>query len=137
MPIAAGVVGNGRVAAVLAAFDMAAERRRATAFDSAHNLELVEADVTGIGYPPCRTVIAENIRDFQGRAQHSRRASARCLNLLELDRDVLQRAHDRIDGPGRHPRVERRVLKLSVAEQHLNHANVGVLFQQMRGEAVP
>jgi hypothetical protein len=39
------------------------------------------------------------------------------LNLLELDRDVLQRAHDCINGLGGHPRVERGILKLGMAEQ--------------------
>jgi hypothetical protein len=116
MPIAAGIVSNGGIAAVFAAFDMATERRRAAVLDSTHHLELVETDMAGIGLTPCRTMVAENIRDLQRLPQHPRRASARCLYLLELDRDVLQRAHDRIDGPGGHPRIERGVLKLSVAE---------------------
>jgi hypothetical protein len=41
-------------------------------------------------------MVAETIRDLQRLPRHPRRASARCLNLLELDCDVLQRAHDRI-----------------------------------------
>jgi hypothetical protein len=49
MPIAAAVVSNGGVGAVLAAFDMAAERRRAAALDRAHHLQLLEADMTGVG----------------------------------------------------------------------------------------
>src|SRR5262245_38262923 len=64
-------------------------------------------------------------------------ASAGRPDLLKLDRDVLQRAHHRIDGLGGHPRIERRILKLGVAEQHLDHPNVGVLLQKMGGEAVP
>ena len=86
---------------------------------------------------PCRTMVAENIRDLQRLPRHPRQASARCLNLLELDCDVLQRAHDRIDGLDGHPRVEGRVLKLGVPEQYLNHPNISVLLQQMAGEAVP
>src|SRR6266700_313315 len=34
-------------------------------------------------------------------------------------------------------RVQRRGVELGMAEQHLDDADVGVLFQQMRGEAVP
>src|SRR5271166_5721264 len=34
-------------------------------------------------------------------------------------------------------RVKRRGVELGMAEQHLDDADVGVLFQQMRGEAVP
>src|SRR5438045_5119460 len=65
MPVAAGVVGDGRVRAgvVLAAGDMAAERRRAAALDCAHHLQLVETDVSAVGFTPSGTVVAEDIRD--------------------------------------------------------------------------
>lgn len=115
----------------------AAEHHRAAVLDRRHHLQLAEAGTTGVGLVPCRTMAAENIRDLQSRARHRRQPSARCLNLLELDRDVLQRAHDRIDGLVGHTCVERRILKLGVAEQNLDHPDVGVLLQQMRGEAVP
>ena len=60
----AGVVGDLGMAArrVLAACDMAAERRRATALDRAYYLHLAEADMAGIGLPPRRPVVAEDIR---------------------------------------------------------------------------
>jgi len=45
----AGVVGNGRIGAVLAARDMAAEGCRAAAFDRRHYLQLVEVDMAGMG----------------------------------------------------------------------------------------
>jgi hypothetical protein len=67
MAIATGVVGDQRVRAVLAARDMAAERRGAAALDRRHDLELVEADVAGVGLPPCRAVVAEDLRDLQSR----------------------------------------------------------------------
>src|SRR5690349_6459726 len=62
MPVAAGVVGDGRVRAgvVLAARDMAAERRRAAALDCAHHLQLVETDVSAVGFTPSGTVVAED-----------------------------------------------------------------------------
>src|SRR5208283_2482069 len=41
---------------------------------------------------------------------------------------------DRLDGD---PGVERRGVELLVPEQHLDDAYVGLLFEQMRGEAVP
>ena len=61
MPVAAAVVGDDGVRAVLAARDMAAERRGAAALDGRHHLQLVEADVPGIGSAPRRPVVAENI----------------------------------------------------------------------------
>ena len=65
MPVAAGVVGDDGVRALLATLDMPAERRRAAALDGRHHLQLVEADVTGIGRTPRRPVVAEDIRDLQ------------------------------------------------------------------------
>ena len=47
---------------LLAAYDMAAERRGAAALDRRHHLELAEADVTGVGATPRRAVGAEDTR---------------------------------------------------------------------------
>src|SRR5437879_2088402 len=73
MPIAAAVVGNNSVRAILAARDVPAERHRAAALDRAHDLQLVEADVPGIGTPPRRPVVAKDIRDLQRGMGHGRR----------------------------------------------------------------
>ena len=51
--------------------------------------------------------------------------------------EMFERARDlaeRLDGDAG---VERRGIELLVPEQHLDHANVDLLLQQMRGEAVP
>jgi hypothetical protein len=58
---------------VLAARDMAAERRRATALDCTHHLQLFEAHMGAVGFAPSRAVIAEDIRDLQSRSNHGRR----------------------------------------------------------------
>jgi hypothetical protein len=55
-----------------AARDMAAEGCRAAVLDCRHYLELAEADTAGMGLPPCRSMIAEDIRDLQSRARHKR-----------------------------------------------------------------
>jgi hypothetical protein len=68
-------------AAVIAARDMAAERRRAAALDCAHHLELAEAHVAGIGLRPSRSMVAEDIRDLQGGTGHDRRGLCRRLLL--------------------------------------------------------
>ena len=60
--------------ALLAARDMAAERRRAAALDRRHHLQLVEADMAGIGPTPRRPVVAEDIRDLQRWTRHCARA---------------------------------------------------------------
>jgi len=53
------------VVALLAARDMAAERRRAAVLDGRHHPHLAEADMTGVGSAPSGTVTAEDIRDLQ------------------------------------------------------------------------
>src|SRR6195256_1636376 len=75
MPIAAGVVRDLGIAAsrVLAACDMPAERRGATALDRTHHLRLIEAHMPAVGLAPGRTVIAENVRDLQSWSIHGRR----------------------------------------------------------------
>jgi hypothetical protein len=57
---------------VLAARDMAAERRRATALDRIHHLQLLEAHMAAIGLTPSRAVIAEDVRDLQSWSSHGR-----------------------------------------------------------------
>ena len=36
-----------------------------------HHLQLVEADMAGVGLTPCRSMAAENIGDLQGRTRHA------------------------------------------------------------------
>ena len=127
-----------RVRAVLAALDMAAERRRAAALDRRHHLELAEADVAGVGAAPGRPVAAEDVRDLQSGTRHAAAATpaaAPSASVIGVSRSSgLMTVADRL---GRDLGVERRRLELGVAEQHLDHADVDVLFQQMGGEAVP
>jgi hypothetical protein len=77
MPVAAAVVGNDRMRAVLAAGHMAAERRRAAALDGTHHLHLFEADVPSVGSAPRRPMVAKYIRDLQARTGHGRGLLAR------------------------------------------------------------
>ena len=77
VPVAAGIVGNRRIGAILAARDMAAESCRAAVLDCRHHLQLVEADMAGIGSAPCRSTVAEDIRDLQSRARHKRLSVSR------------------------------------------------------------
>src|ERR1700751_956030 len=96
MPVAAGVVRDLGMAAgrVLAAGDMPAEPRRATALDRIHHLQLLKAHVGAVGLTPSRAVIAENIRDLQSWSSHGRwRYGAGGFSLSRLarrGRDPLQ-----------------------------------------------
>ncbi len=89
MPVAARVVGDVGVGTLLAAHDVAAERRGAAALDGRHHLELAEADVTGVGATPSRTEGAEDIRDLERRAGHGG-----LLGRLGLLGETFERAPD-------------------------------------------
>jgi hypothetical protein len=82
VPVAARVVGNDGVRALLAALDMAAECRRAAALDRCHHLQLVEADVAGIGRTPRHPVVAKDIRNLQRWTEHCRGRLGRWLHFL-------------------------------------------------------
>ena len=56
--------------------------------------------------------------------------------LASSGRQPIERAHDRADRVGGHPRVDRGGVELGVPEQHLDHADVDVLLEQVGGEAV-
>jgi hypothetical protein len=84
MPVAAAVVGDLGVRAVLAARDMPAESRRAAARNRAHHLQLAEAHMAGIGFTPSRSMAAEDVRNLQNWTRHQRRASGGRLVLLGL-----------------------------------------------------
>src|SRR3954466_624179 len=73
------------------------------------------------------------------RAGRATSAGALCGRLVWLQperREPIERAHDHADGVGGDARIERRGLELGVPEQHLDHADVDVLLQQVSREAV-
>ena len=70
--VAAGVVGDAFVRAVLAALDVAAERGGAAGLDRRHDLQLGEADMAGVGLAPRRPVGAKDVGDLQGRGRAMR-----------------------------------------------------------------
>jgi hypothetical protein len=67
VPVAAGVVADAPVRAVLAAFDMAAHRRRSAALERRHDLQLNEAHMAGMGCTPSQPAVAEDVRHLDRR----------------------------------------------------------------------
>src|SRR6516225_1925410 len=76
MAIAPRVVSDAAVAAILAAFDMPAQRPHGTSpwaegprsalLDRRHDLQLAEADMAGMGGTPSRPAVAEDVRHLDG-----------------------------------------------------------------------
>ena len=129
MPVAAGIVGDEGVRAILATQDMPAERRRAAALDRRHHLELFEAHMAGIGLTPCRTMRAEDIRELERRARHARRVLTGRRGGLEGFDEMIERAHDLTQRIGGNARVESGSVELGMAQQHLDHTDIDVLLQ--------
>ena len=92
----AAVVGDAAMAAVLAAFDMAAECGRPASLDRRHHLELGQAHVPGMRCAPGRSVNAKDIGDLKRRSQRVQPpgsspsiSSLRCSSGLVTARIVL------------------------------------------------
>ena len=79
--VAAGIVGDALVRAVLAALDVAAERGGATGLDRRHDLQLGEAHVTGVGLPPRRPMGAKDVGDLEERPRHAALVSRAAIAL--------------------------------------------------------
>src|SRR5260370_31334260 len=80
LPIAphkARVVSDAAVAAIFAALDMPAERGRAALLDRRHDLELIQAHMSGIGPAPVSPMAMKDVCDLQLRAAHRRPATPR------------------------------------------------------------
>ena len=128
--------------AVLAALNVAAERRRAAALDCRHHLELVEADVTDIGSTPRRPVIAEDIRDLQLRTKHYRgRLGRQPVRLapparLARLRQPIERALDGGNHTGCDPHVARCRVQFFVTQERLDLSDVDAVIEEMGREAV-
>ncbi len=112
------------MAAVLAGLDMAAERRGPALLDRRHDLELLEAEVPGMGGPIGGTSAAEYIGDLE-RGLHG---SAGRRLVCHQGGQPLERAGDGMDRSRRYLGVERGRLELAVAKQHLDHADIDILL---------
>ena len=133
VPVATGVIGDPLMPAVGTGFNVTAQGSGATGLDRRHDLELVQAQVTGMGSAIGRTGSPEDIGDLNGGAHRS--AVGRLA--FHQRHQSIKRAGDRVDRSGGHLGVERGRLELAVPEQDLDDADVGAIFEKVGGEAVP
>ena len=106
---------------------MPAQRRGAALFDGRHDLELAEAQVRMLGLSPGWPVEAKDIRHFQGTWPHG--SDLRRVQILQGTDDFAQDI-------GLDLGIQRGGLELLVSQQNLDHADIDLLFQQMRGETM-
>src|SRR5665213_3348976 len=79
-------------------------------------------------WPRKMSATSSDGRDTSGLASGGRLGLRQC--------DAVQRAHDLLYRLGGDARVERGGVELGMAEQHLDHPDIGVLLQKMRRKAV-
>jgi hypothetical protein len=128
--VTAGVVGNAGLTAIIAALDIAAERRGPANLNRRHDAALSGSQATGLIGAVGGTMGAEDIRHLK-RGSHTGR-SARRHHHQAIER--ARRVGDQcgcdlgISGGRRQP---------GMAQQHLNDADVRAGFEQVGSEAVP
>jgi hypothetical protein len=89
----AGAVGDAPLAAVLAGFDMPAERRGAAVLDRRHDLELLQAQMPCMGGPVGGPGSAEDVGDLD-RGAHGSAVGRDHLSRLE-QAELVERARHR------------------------------------------
>ena len=129
------VIGDSEIAAVVAAIDMAAQRRRSTVLDRRHDLQLGKAEMPGLGETVAGTHGPEDVGDLQRGGPHGLSA-ARRRRVGRKYPEPVERADHGAHRTSRHLGVEGGGVQLGVTEQRLNDADVDAVLQQMRGEAV-
>ena len=73
--------------------------------------------MAGMGLTPSRAMAAKDIRNLQRRTRHDALVSVGWPDLLELECDALQRAHNLADRLGGDTGIERRGVELGVTKQ--------------------
>ena len=91
----------------------------------------------GIGPAPIGPVAMQDVCDLQPRAAHGRRATPRVAAPLDQWCEPVEWAGYRPDRPIGDAGVKRRGVELGMTQKRLNHANIDILLEEVRGEAVP
>ncbi len=103
MPIAAGVVGDPPLPAVLAGLDVTAEGSSAAVLDRRHHLQLRQAQMSCMRAPVRRPGSTEDVGDLDRGTQGSTVGGG--FSRLE-QAELVEWTRNRADRPGRHLGVE-------------------------------
>ena len=141
MPIAARVVGDARRAAIVAGFDVTAERRRSARHDRAHDAPLGPPDMSGVVAKIGLAMAAQDVCDFDRRPAKEAPAGHRRLHAVYPGGMTSSESRSSGLGVARivcggDLRIARRRRQIVMSEQNLNDPDVGSTFQEMGREAV-
>jgi hypothetical protein len=133
VPVTTAVIGDPPVAAVFAGLDVTAHRSSAAMLDRRHDLELVQAQMSGMRGPIGRPGNPEDVGDLEGGA-HPTSAAGR---VPTGDHQLLERTGHRAHRLGRHLGVKGGGVEPGVTEQRLDNAHIDPVLEQVRGKTVP
>src|SRR6516164_5716471 len=100
-------------------------------------MELIQAHMPGMGSAPARSMAMKDVCD----SSPGRRTVAR---LSVRSRPPVDQWCEPVEGAGYGPDrgigdtgVKRRGVEFGMTQERLNHANIDILLEEVRGEAVP
>lgn len=132
MAIPAGIVGDMKVIALAALFDMTAECRRAADLDRTQHAKLLVRQRMSLTVG--LAVLSNNVGQLEsGPAHHGLFVRLR-LRLRRVE--AVERPGRAADQLGRHGGVAGRGGDLTMPEQDLDDTNIGSVLQQIRGKTV-
>ena len=105
------------MAAILATLDMPAERGRAALLDRRHDLELIQAQMSGIGSTPVGSMAMEDVCDLQPRAAHRPRLGLGSRPPFGQCYEPVEWAHYGPDRGVGNASVKRRCVELGVTQR--------------------
>ena len=108
----AGVVRDARQTAIVAALDMAAERRRAAGGNGRQHAPFAASEMFGVLSRVSLAVAADDVGEFE-----RQRRPHRLLRRRHVQREPIQRARRRGDEARRNAGVARRRRKMFVTQQ--------------------
>ena len=123
VPVAAAVVGDADLTAIVALFDVTAERRGAARLDGRHDAALVGQEPTTLRDAERLAVAAEDVRHLQYGTHE-----AALLGRDNLQGQRVERTRCSGDQAGRDLGVTSRRLQMGVTEQDLDDPDVGTAF---------
>jgi hypothetical protein len=141
MAVAAGVVGNALVLALIALFQVAAEGGGPTQFDGTHDAALGRGKRSCMLFTIGFAITTKHVSDFQPGTLHGLALKGLRSRRWGVDgnrtREQIKRAGGGAHLGGGNAQIAGGGSQAAMAEQELNSTDVGTLFEEVNGKCVP
>ena len=136
VPIAAGVMPDAPMAAVVTLLDVSAQGRGPTLLDGGHDPALGRGEGRPSLDPKGRPVAAEHLRHGGRHARHRQPSVGRWRDGRHGPREEVEWTGGGAHRDRRDPKIARRGLEPAMPEQELNRAQIGARVEEMDREGV-